>query len=260
MKNTPYFCEIKYNDNIKSSIFDKRLSFLLIEYYVLETFKTYIDLALDKNMIFVEETVNNNIENTFTVESLDEENTVSNVVIQVENTDLLLEGNRKVLKSNIADLLLVYLELLHKSTDIVSVSFTNVMDTIFKLKEAEKRTFTDKLAKMTDEARTVDTLMKVNKLGDWGKGLKSGITRYDAALYDDEKEAMENILRAEKDLIQSNINTENRNKEQYLMDHMEQQRVDKDIEEGAYDMSHMNDDYYDGDFYGDELEDQEMYD
>ena len=233
---------------------------LLIEYYVLETFKTYIDLAFDKNMIFVEETVNNNIENTFTVESLDEENTVSNVIIQVENTDLLLEGNRKILKSNVADLLLVYLELLHKSTDIVSVSYTNVMDTIFKLKEAEKRTFTDKLAKMTDEARTVDTLMKVNKLGDWGKGLKSGITRYDAALYDEEKEAMENILRAEKDLIQSNINTENRNKEQYLMDHMEQERVDKDIEEGAYDMSHMNDDYYDGDFYGDELEDQGMYD
>ena len=42
------------------------------------------------------------------------------------------------------------------------------------------------------------------------------------------------------------------------MEHMDQQRVNQEIEEGAYDMSHLNDDYYDGDFYGDELQEQEM--
>ena len=134
------------------------------------------------------------------------------------------------------------------------------MDTVFKLKEAEKRTFTEKLAKMTDEQRNVDTMMKVNKLGDWGKGLKTGITRYDAALYDEEKEAMEKILRAEKDLIQSNVDIVDNNQEQYLMDQNEQQHINDEIEEGAYDMSHMNEDYDDGDFYGDELEEQGIYD
>lgn len=260
MKNTPYFCDIEYKKNIKTSIFDQRLSFLLIEYYVLEILKTYMEFTDNPDMIYVEESIDNTVENTFTVESLDEDNIKSNVVLQIENTDLLLEGNKKILKTNVADLLLVYLELLHKSTDIVSVSYVNVMDTIFKLKEAEKRTFTDKLAKMTDEQRNVDTMMKVYKLGDWGKGLKTGITRYDAALYDEEKEAMENILRAERDLVQFNDNVDERNKDQYLMEQTEQQRVNEDIEEGAYDMSHMNDDYYDGDFYGDELQDQEMYD
>ena len=80
------------------------------------------------------------------------------------------------------------------------------------------------------------------------------------ALYDEEKEAMEKILMAEKDLIQSNADVVDNNEEQYLMDHFEQQRLNEEIEEGAYDMSHMNEDYDDGDFYGDELEEQGIYD
>ena len=65
---------------------------------------------------------------------------------------------------------------------------------------------------------------------------------------------------AEKDLIQSNPNIVDNNQEQYLMDHNEQQHINDEIEEGAYDMSHMNEDYDDGDFYGDELEEQGIYD
>ena len=127
-------------------------------------------------MIYVEETTNDTVEIRL-LWKVWTKIILYQMLVQIENTDLLLEGNKKFY--NIADLLLVYLEL-YKSTDVVSVSYTNVMDTILKLKEAEKRTFTDKLAKMTDEQRNVDTMMKVNKLGDWGKGLK-GITRYDAA-------------------------------------------------------------------------------
>ena len=174
----------------------------------------------------------------------------------------MFEGNKKVLKRNIADLLLVYLELFHTSVDIVSISYNDVMDTVFKLKEAEKKTFTEKLSKMTQEQRNVDTVMKINKLGDWGKGLKSGITRYDSNLYDEEKEMMENILNVERELINNNENVVERNKNQYLDDFIEQQNVDYIIEHDANDMEHMNDDYDDGHYGADELdyEDQQMYD
>ena len=97
MKNTPYFCKIEYKEVTKSSIFDQRLSFLLIEYYVLQILKTYMDLTNNSNMIYVE-TVNETRKATFTVESLDEDNIKTNVVLQIENNDLLLEGNKKILK------------------------------------------------------------------------------------------------------------------------------------------------------------------
>tara|TARA_Y200000002_G_scaffold383222_1_gene404148 strand:- start:4000 stop:10041 length:6042 start_codon:yes stop_codon:yes gene_type:complete len=262
MNNTPYFSQIEYNGNIKQSIFNERLTMLLYEYYVLEILKMYMELTNDETMIYVEEDETKNMEDIFTVESLDDTNVQTNVMVQIENTDLLFEGNKKVLKRNIADLLLVYLELLHTSIDIVSISYDDVMDTVFKLKEAEKKTFTDKLSKMTIEQRNVDTVMKINKLGDWGKGLKSGITRYDSNLYDEEKEMMEHILNVEKELIQNNDNVNERNKNQYIDDFMSQQRIDDIIDNEANDMEHMNDDYDDGHYGADELdyEDQNMYD
>lgn len=262
MNNTPYFAQIEYNGTTKESLFNERLTMLLYEYYILEILKMYMDLSQNDKMIYVEEEETKNLEDVFTVESLDDENVQTNVMIQVENTDLLFEGNKKVLKRNIADLLLIYLELFHTSVDIVSISYNDVMDTVFKLKEAEKKTFTEKLSKMTQEQRNVDTVMKINKLGDWGKGLKSGITRYDSNLYDEEKEMMENILNVERELINNNENVVERNKNQYLDDFIEQQNVDYMIEHDANDMEHMNDDYDDGHYGADELdyEDQQMYD
>jgi len=195
----------------------------------------------------------------FTVESLDEETAHTTVAIQVDQSELLLEGNKKTLKTNVADLLVVYLELLHKSIDVVSISYTDIMDTVFKLKEGEKRMFTDKLAKMTDEQRNVDTAMKINKLGDWGKGLKSGIIRYDPEMYDEEKAMMEQVLEAERQVIRNQQDVTDRNVNQYMDDYMEQQRVDQDIDDDAYDMSHMTDDYDDGNYGGDEIEDYETY-
>ena len=43
-----------------------------------------MDLTNNPNMIYVEETVNDTVENTFTVESLDEDNIKTNVVLQIK--------------------------------------------------------------------------------------------------------------------------------------------------------------------------------
>ena len=260
MNNTPYFTSINYNGLAKHSVFDQRLSILITEYYVLEVLNVYVELTQDVNMLYVEKERTNIFEDVFTVESLDDEEVRTNIIIQNTDDELLLEGNKKVLKTNIADLLLVYLELLHKSVDVVSISYDTVMETVFKLNEAEKKTFTDLRSKMTDEQRNVDKVMKVTKLGDWGKGLKTGITRYDAEMYDEEKEMMEKILNAERELMTSNPDVIERNKEQYLQDHLSQEHVNHNIEEDAYDMGHMNDDYDDGNYEADEVEDQETYD
>ena len=260
MNNTPYFTSINHNDITKHSVFDQRLSILITEYYVLEVLNVYVELTQDVNMLYVEKDNINTFEDVFTVESLDDDAVKTNIIIQNSSNELLLEGDKKVLKTNIADLLLVYLELLHKSVDIVSISYDTVMETVFKLNEAEKKTFTDLRSKMTDEQRTVDKVMKVTKLGDWGKGLKTGITRYDAEMYDEEKEMMEKILNVERELITSNPDVVERNKEQYLQEYLYQEQLNHNIEEDAYDMSLMNDDYDDGNYGADEVEDQETYD
>ena len=51
------------------------------------------------------------------------------------------------------------------SKKTIDISYENIMDKVFKLKEKEKDTFTDRLQLLTDEERNVDTILKINKLG-----------------------------------------------------------------------------------------------
>jgi hypothetical protein len=68
------------------------------------------------------------------------------------------------------------------------------------LKETEKYTFTDRLRNLTEEERAVDTILKINKLGVWSKGLEKGLTTYDADNYDQERDFMEMMANVDKTL------------------------------------------------------------
>ena len=130
---------------------------------------------------------------------------------------------------------------------------------MFRLEEGEKRKFTQRLDSMTDEQRDVNVVMKINKLEEWGKGLKKGILAYDPEMYDEERETMLSIERDQK-MLMKNPDVSEENIDQFMAELETQKVSDQLIDEEAYDMSHMNDDYDDGHYGGDELEDQEMYD
>jgi hypothetical protein len=146
------------------------------------------------------------------------------------------------------------------------------MDNIFKLKEKEKNKVTDRLKSLTNDERNVDTMLKVNKLGLWNKGLQKGLTQYDKNVYDEEVEDLEDY----RQIISNNIdeqyddgdlnidnedqniniervlrrdnNVDNNNIQQYLDDYNEEKRISTEIDEDVYDMSNMNDDYGSGDY------------
>ena len=138
-------------------------------------------------------------------------------------------------------------------------SYDNIIDTIFKLKEKEKDTFTDRLKALTNEQRDVDTILKINKLGVWSKGLQKGLTTYVKETYDDEREFGEQMAQYEKLILQTKVlNDKNRNAS--LEDFMEQQQIDAEINNDNEFMHLMTDDYQDGNYGGDEIENYEEYD
>jgi hypothetical protein len=130
------------------------------------------------------------------------------------------------------------------------------MDKVFKISEREKDTFTDRLKVMTDEERDADTILKANKLGVWSKGLQKGLTSYTKETYDDERELMDKITEIERN-VRKNRNVTDENIDQYTEDYLEQMDADADAEKDAYDMSRMTEDYDDGNFESDEVEDYE---
>ena len=255
---TPYFTAIKYGDKETYSVFDKRTSSLLFEHYFLLVLTEYVNLSTNESMLFEQVDTEEHLEDIFTVEDLEERSLKTDVVNQTFENEILLQGNQKHLKTNIANLLLAYLHIMQDHKDIVCKSYASIMDNVFKLQEREKDTFTDRLKAMTDEERNVDNILKANKLGDWSKGLQKGLTSYVKETYDEEREFMDKITQNER-ILRQNADVTDNNINQYMEDFLEQMDSDAVIEQDAYNMSDMNDDFDDGNFEADEVENQEDY-
>jgi hypothetical protein len=171
----------------------------------------------------------------------------------------MVNSNLNQQKEHTAKLLSAFINILSSTKDTIDVSYDTVMEKVFKLKEKEKDSFTDRLKNLTDEERNVDTILKINKLGDYNKGLLKGLKEYDPDNYDQERELMTKIATIEKRVRKENANVDDDNVNLYMYDEMENMDTVAEIDAENNDMSYMNDDYLDGDI-GDEQDDQNLYD
>ena len=216
-------------------------------------------------MIVREVEKNQQVQDLFSVDYLDEANASLDININIGNeneTDItVLRGNKRDLKNKVADLLIEFLVIMESHKDVVDISYDDVLDRVFKLKEKEKDIITDRLKFLTDEERDADTILKVNKLGMWSKGLQKGLTTYVKETYDEEREFIEQMLQYEKQAQQKLKNTDYdvTSNNFVLDDFIEEIDRDAEIEREAYDMSGYTENYMDGEFEGDEVDNYEDF-
>jgi len=263
---TPCFTTNHYGEQIIKPVFDERTSKMLYEYYFLRVLIQYIDLADDMDMIVHETQTNDNVEEFFTTEILgdqmERDRDLENEFYETtkrENIELT-SGDKKELKQLTCQLIIAFLNMANKQKDKVDISYEQIRDNIFKLKEREKMNITERLKIFTDEERELDTVMKINKLGVWSKGLQKGLTMYDKEMYEEEAEFRDEMEKAERNIRKKNHNATDENINQYVEDYMEDQEREEDIERYAYDMNYLNDDYEDGNFDGIEAPEEEYDD
>jgi len=222
----------------------------------------YTYLSDKDEMITREITRKQDVQDLFSVDFLEEVNTGRDVTIDVsidnriENNDLLIRGDKKQLKNKVVSLLIEFLLMMESYKDETDVSYDDVLDRIFKLKEEEKNIITDRLKFMTDEERDADTILKVNKLGVWSKGLQKGLTNYVKENYDEEREFMEKMMNYEKQALKKlkNSDYDATSGEFVLDDFIEDVERDVEIEKEAYDIEGYTEYYMDGEFEGDEVD------
>jgi hypothetical protein len=239
-KKTPAFTEIKIGDKIMYSVFDKRTSTLLYEYYLLQVFVSYIDLT----------------ENPLMIKRLPPEPIDIDLLFEEEVTTEyeFLQGDANKLKEIVSQLLTDYIKIMTETKKTIDVSYDSIMDKVFKLKEKEKDTFTDRLQALSDEERDVDTILKINKLGAWNKGLLKGLKEYDPENYDEERENMIKISEIERK-VRSNPDVDDQNVDMYMDDYINELEAEREIDEDI--QLNESEDYMDGDYYGDEENIQE---
>ena len=108
---------------------------------------------------------------------------------------------------------------------------------------------TDRLKNMTDELRDADTILKINKLGKYSVGMQKGLTMYDKEYYEKEGDLRDEMVKAEKKIRQSNPDANDENIDILLDEYMEQQELDNQLDDEAYDMRDITEDYTDGNHY-----------
>ena len=113
---------------------------------------------------------------------------------------------------------------------------------------------------MDDEERDADTILKINKLGVWSKGLQKGLTTYVKETYDEERDFRDEMARIEKNIRKKNRDAADDNINMLIDEQIEQQRIEDEIDADAYDMEYMNEDYWDGNVDGSGAPEEEYND
>jgi hypothetical protein len=246
-ENTPALSNIIIGNKEIYHIFDNRVVTLLYEYYILQILNEYIDLTKNPELVSrtlgLEEKESDLISSDFLV----------NTDLRFESESQMIQGDVNKMQEDVAKMLVSYINIMMNSKKVINKSYQNIQDNIFKLKEAEKYTFTDRLRDLTEEERAVDTIMKVHKLGVWSKGLSKAIKVYDPENYDQDKLMAEKVVELQNKLRnRGDVNDRNVD---VLMDDLINEMDNADyIDAEEYDMRHMDEDYNDGDYYGDERE------
>ena len=247
-QDTPSFTSIQFDDKVLKPVFDERTSILLFEFYLLRIFINYIDLTDEDEMIITVAKSNPEVQDIFSVDFLDNVETKidSNYASRNIQDEQIFSGNKKSLKQNVSSLLIAYINMFEDEKKNVDITYENIKDIIFKLKDREKNRITDRLKKLTDEERDADTILKINQLGVWGKGLQKGLTSYDKDMYDEDTEFRDNMDLTEKRIRTRNKNVTDNNIEELIDEYMEENAIIDEIDREVNDISFLNDDYLDG--------------
>jgi DNA-binding protein H-NS len=149
---------------------------------------------------------------------------------------------------------------MNNQKDTINTSYEEIQDRVFKLREREKDLVTDRLKQMTDEERDGDTILKINKLGMYSKGMQKGLTTLDKNFYDEEQQFRDQMEKAERNIRRKNKDANDENIDLLVNEYINQEQVDREINEDAYDMSYMNEDFYNGNTDGFEAPEEEYED
>ena len=247
--NTPAFTSKKLNDKktIKP-VFDERTSRYLFEYYLLRVLINYIELTDENDMVVTEVITETNVNDIVSTEYIDDIATRIDISMSSRNQldKRLITGNKKQLRQQTAELLTVFINILNNQKDTIDTSYEEIQDRVFKLREREKDMVTDRLKKLTDEGRDVDTILKSNKLGMYSKGMQKGLTTLDKDYYDTEETFRDEMLQAERKIRETNQDANDNNIDILLDEYREQRQMEHDIDNEENDMDYMNETYYDG--------------
>jgi hypothetical protein len=154
----------------------------------------------------------------------------------VSELDMMM-GDKKALGLRVAELMVAYLRIVEKDKSAINFNLANIKEKLTRVKDKEKDGVVERIGAMSVGERQLENMMKTHKMGIWSRGTsQTGVVIYDQDYYDEERDEMEKIAQKERQLGRRDYVTD-MNREIYLMDALEADRVAAEIEAHELDMS-----------------------
>ena len=244
------------------SLFTKRTLYMIYCYIWYSVLYEYIKLSNNEELLQID-LVNNRIARRNVIKeqregevfgniqeediSMDQEN-YSNDLNEIQ----IIAGDQEKLKSKIASMLLVFIDMDSNNKKSFDLSYEQIEKRITRSRINEKKMITDFLKNMDDDERRVEDTKKILKLGRWNVGLKKGLVNYDKETYVNERNVLFEQLANQGDIDSDNVVIQ---KTVDQLEDEEQENIDEFYEDEANNIQ----DYYgtdaDGAYYEEDRED-----
>jgi len=269
LQHIPMETPIAKNDATYFELFDKKTLYYLHVYCWYSVLYEYMNLSSDDDLlnIDIEETrqerrnrnrdlanPSNNLPSVFTSSS-EEVGEAQADLYQVE----IRAGEKEDLQKRVCEMMIAFLRIDEHNKKTLDKPYSEIAKRVRRSKEEEKKTITDYLRNMQKDERKVEDLLKQLHQGRWNVGIQKGVFIYDKTTYDNEHTAA--ILRFEQDLVLDDIGEPLPG--DIDVDELERAQQAEDDEfynNEANDIAQFGDDYMDGNYYGDEGDDDFAYD
>ena len=172
----------------------------------------------------------------------------------------LLESDLMILKTDTCRLLFSFIDIMQKHRDDIDVTYFQVSDINFKVRETEKQIITSRLEALTDEERDLDTIKKINKLGVWNAGLQKSLKVHVKESYDAERDFTEKMKQAERAIRRQHNKTGEEDITDLVDEYLDEQDVYQIQEQEENDLSNYYGEDGSDDPYGIEMDDEDRSD
>jgi hypothetical protein len=251
LKNIPIETPIHKSETYYFELFDKKTLYLLHVYSYYSVLYEYMKLSMDDDMLqFDMQEIRRERRNR-------EDDDLTTMDIPYDEEQELQEidvysGDKEVFQRRVCSMMMDFIGIEQKNKATLDKPYEEISRKIRKSKQDEKKLITDYLEDMEKDERKVEDTLKQLKLGRWNVGIQKGIFMYDKNTYDNERNSA--LDRLEKDLAYDFIDGEMIEATVEDLDREADEDAEQyDVEGG--DIGMFGDDYLDGNYYGEDGDD-----
>jgi hypothetical protein len=280
-QHIPIISPIQKEGAVFHSIFDNFTTVSLFIYCFYTVLYEYISSSEDPDLLTANINISKQHRRDMINNNLDEANSITGRDVNVPdemseiNTDLQEITIQTIqdfeLKERVCKLLVSFLHVEKKNKSVINFSYEQIMKYVTKVKTSEKKSITDMFEKLDPENRRIEDMMKLFKIGRWNVGMQKGLIHYDEEtnarethqlmnfLNEDNgnKDAMFDMMRDVYDI--DNIGTaEGEQMNVNDLETMEENENTQFYENEGYGIEGLDEDYTDGDYYGEDDRDDYM--